>query len=461
MFGRVGALGHVAMTHDRWRDLGYDWAQIGDPAVEAQPPFKVYLPRTTADVVCAVEESRRLGHPIVTRGAGHSSNNLVLAPDGALLLTAGLDRVLEIDREADTVTVQPGASVVDVDEALARHGLGLEVVPDHSDITVGGFVSVGGLSAASVRAGMFIDAVLGLEYVDSDGRLQQHSVVDDPAGLRSMLAAQGRTGVITQVRLRAVPADKERAVFRNRRQRFRDLTRFVAAACDTFKRTGGDAPHFARASWLDLAGPGRGLAMGTVSAYHPSSRGRLRARVAYGTLRSIGRLSTSLPAGAGGAAKKVGSAGLMLAPSYATHRDLERFSDGVIDWTVGDPSRLLVALAPVESAEAVVSGMYEAARELRARTGGLTYVTIHLKGIRSRFLTGPDGEERTYVEVLLVVGIDPSRLAPSDMSSFASSIDAVCLEHSAFRYQHTLVSTRDAEELRRLDPASRYAVAHA
>jgi FAD/FMN-containing dehydrogenase len=452
--------GHVALTHFGWDDLGHDWSKVADPAGPARPPFAVYLPRSTADVARAVRESALLGRPVVVRGAAHSSNGLVTAPGGALLLTAGLDRVLDVDAERGEVTVQPGAPVTAVDAALAAHGRGLEVVPDHPDITVGGFAAVGGFSPASLHAGLFVDTVTGIEYVDPAGEVRRASRDGDEAALLHVLGGLGRTGILTQIRLRTVPAEKDRAVVRNRRRRLADPDSFVRAAQQLFAAPG--AARFARASWLDLPKGrpgGNGIRFGTLSAFEPVTSGqrlaRARAALAYGALRTAGRLSTTLPGAAGVAAKYAGTAGLMLAPGYARHRDVERFSDGVIDWTVGEPSRLLVAIAPIDVLPQVFSEIYESARYARRRDAGLTFVTVHLKAARSGYLSGGD-PGRVFVEVLLVVGVDPARLHSAALDRLVRRIDDVCLRHGAFRYQHTLTSPRSAAEARRLDPHGRY-----
>jgi hypothetical protein len=448
--------GHVDLTHFGWDDLGHDWSLVADPSAPGRPPFAVYLPRSTADVARAVRESLALGRPLVVRGAGHSSNDLVTAPGGALLLTAGLDRVLDVDPVAGEVTVQPGAAVTAVDAALGAHGRGLEVVPDHPDITVGGFAAVGGFSPASLHSGLFVDTVVGVEYVDETGAVRRASRDDDPARLLFVLGGLGRTGILTQVRLRTVPADKDRAVVRNRRRRFRDVDDFVRAAQQLFAEPG--AARFARASWLDLP-KGNGIRLGTLSAFEPVATGeraaRGRAALAYGALRTAGRLSTALPGRLGVAAKYAGTAGLMLAPGYARHRDVERFSDGVIDWTVGEPSRLLVAIAPIEVLPQVFGDIYRAARYARSHDAGFTFVTVHLKAARSAYLAGGD-PDRVFVEILLVVGLEPARLRRGALERLARRIDEACLRHGAFRYQHTLTSRRSVAEARRLDPHGQY-----
>jgi len=445
----------VLRSRDHWTDLSRDWSRMADPSARAEAPFKVYLPRTTSEVVRAVREAEALGHPLVIRGGGHSSNDLATAPGAELLLTEGLDRVLDIDVGARTVTVQPGVGVMEVDRILAEHGLGLEIVPDHPGVTVGGYVSVGGLSAASLNAGLFVDTVTALEYVDLEGNVHRRSRADDREAFRRGLARLGSAGVITEVGIRVVEAHKDRTVLRNHRKWSRDPSAFLASAREVFANPGSAV--FARANLLDL-GSRRGLVLGTVSAFETSRRGRHRARASFALLRALGRLSSVAPGPLGVAAKKAAAGGLLVAPpKFATQSDVDRFSIGVVDWSVGDPCRFLVAFAPIESLEGVFAGMYGAALELRARTGELTSFSIQLKGIRSDFLA-PGEPDQVYVEIMLVAGVKATPQAAGVLRELASAVDDVCLELGAYRYMHTLVSKHEPAELRRLDPAGRYAV---
>lgn len=435
MFGRTsGPRGHADLTHDAWDDLGHDWGLVGDPGRAGQPPAKVYLPRSTADVARAVREVRSLGQTVVVRGAGHSSNNLVTNPGGAVLLTCGLARVVAVDGYAGTVTVQPGAAVVSVDEALAASGQALAVVPDHPDITVGGFASVGGLGPTSLRDGMFVDHVLAAEYVTPDGAVRRCDRAHRPEELHRLLGGLGRHGIVTELTLRTVPAARHGAVLRNRRQLFAAPEPLVEATCGAVAHPGRAVA--VRGSWLDVPLAG-GVARGVLSAYEPAigTTGRLCAATSYGALRGLGRMSTVLPGGMGVAAKYAATAGLMRAPRFATPGDVQRYSDGILDWTVGDPSRLLVALAPVGSAAPVFTGMLEAALELRDRESVVTFATIHLKGVRSPRL---DVTGRPWVELLMVVGLDPHWMSDDAVQRLADRVDDVCTEHGALRYLHTL-----------------------
>ena len=170
---------HETFSHDSLDSLGYDWERIGNPKIPPKFPFKVYMPRSPEDVADAVRECKQLGQELKVRSKGHSSNDLVLADRGAVLLMQGMDQIIDVDEDNLAATVQGGAISALIDDHLAPLGLGLPVIGDHRDITVGGFASVGGISPASHRFGMFIDNVLALQFVNWDGEIKRCSPTEN------------------------------------------------------------------------------------------------------------------------------------------------------------------------------------------------------------------------------------------------------------------------------------------
>jgi FAD binding domain len=424
---------HIAFAHDALESLGSDWSRIAG----ARPggfPAKVYLPETTADVVAAVREAALLGQRLTIRAQGHSSNDLVTSDRGALLWTERLDGIGPLDEEAMTVTVQAGAKLGRVDAALAEAGCGLPVMPDHPDLSAGGYASVGGLSPASHRHGLFVDTIAALEYVDWTGRLIRCSRERDPLAMRRVLTGAGRHGVIATLTCDVERIDKTRTLLRNDRGTYRDFAGF-ARACTEFAADPGDA-LYSRAVWLDTGK----LRIGQLSAYRVAGAtrlGRARNDVAYGLLHRLGRSYGGRSPRTAAAMKAVGSLfGMVRTPRYATVANVEAFTDKVIDHTVGDPARTLVAVAPVATLEALFHGIDDACVELREREGCFTFVSMHAKAIRSPYLGGGDPDAR-FGEIMLVLGLDRERMHDGLLAGLVARVDALCLEHGAVRLLHT------------------------
>ena len=305
--------------------------------------------------------------------------------------------------------MQSGVTVGALEERLAERGFGLPVAPDHPDISVGGYASAGGLGPASHRFGLFADTVAAAEYVDWSGRVTRVSRSGDPTALRRLLGGVGRHGVITELTCDVIAIDKRATVLRNDRRVTRDFAAF-ARICTAFASDPADA-QYARGVWLD-AGE-RKPRIGQLSIYRDAPgtrRGRARNAVSYGALHRVGRLCSTLPPGPAAAVKAAGSlAGMIASPRYASVRNIELFTDAVIDHTVGDPARTLVAVAPVETLEATFHAIYERCVELRERERCVTFISIHFKGIRSAYLAGAS-EPRRYGELMLILGVDPARM---------------------------------------------------
>lgn len=444
---------HEGIFHNTFQSLGKDWEQVAVPSLAPRYPFKVYLPQSTEDIVAAVQEARRLGQPLVVRGSGHSSNDLVVREHGAILCTAFLNRLLNVDAEKLTATVQSGAITADVDESLGRVGLGLPVLGDHNDITAGGFASAGGIGPASHRVGTFIDNVVALDYVDWEGRLHSLRVETDRDEMLRVLGGTGQHGVLATLTVRLVRIDKAATLLSHRRQRPRDVDAFRAVSATEMV---DPTNVLQRCLWMDTKLLGRQRTFGRVYAYRPARKTawtQLQASVAWRYLYFLGDWAGRLPKLLDTAVKALGFLGMIASPRYGAFRQVERFTDRILDYTVGDPSRFFIALVPMESYPALFDEWYRLAREYRSHHGCFTSVGLYTKGIHSPWLNGGDG--RFYCELTLFVGFSRLGLPPELLERFVSELDDRCLAHGAFRYMHTR-TVKDPERRRLLDPNTRY-----
>jgi hypothetical protein len=462
---RYVASSHDGISHDSLLNLGYDWSRIADPGVTPRPPFKVYLPRTTDDVVRAVQEARQNEQPLVVRGHAHSSNNLVTPDRGVVMLTDLLDRIVAVDEKAMTVTLQAGVRLMVADMLLSESGLGLQIIGDHDHITAGGFASVGGISPASHRFGMFVDTVRGLEYVDWDGKVNRCNRDQDREMLQRLLCGTGRHGVITELTIDIMRVDKFREVYFNRRHITPSLNDFVAYSGEMI-RDPGDA-IMERGVWADFDVPllpqlpgvpaDLSLRLGQFSSYHTTPQRPYKTLwndIAYGFQHFLGNWAGRLPTALDDFVKYVGMGAIMLSPRYAGMKNIERFTDQVLDSTVGDPTRMFVVLAPAEKYETLFHQLYETVVAERRRSGAISFISVYVKSIRSPYLAGGDPNRR-YCELMLYLGVRPEKMTESTLDRLVSKIDSLVLSAGAFRYLHSLTST-EPEVRMRLDPNHQY-----
>jgi FAD/FMN-containing dehydrogenase/Fe-S oxidoreductase len=118
------------------------------------------------DELHAVHEvSRRLGVPLTLRGSGTSIAGNAIG-SGIVVDTRGLNRVLSIDLEARTATVEPGVIHSDLQRAAAPHGLRFGPDPSsHTRATIGGMIGNNACGSRALGYGRTVDNVEDLEVI--------------------------------------------------------------------------------------------------------------------------------------------------------------------------------------------------------------------------------------------------------------------------------------------------------
>ncbi|HSH22039.1 MAG TPA: FAD-linked oxidase C-terminal domain-containing protein [Candidatus Caenarcaniphilales bacterium] len=176
-------------------------------------PLAVCFPTSTADVQALVRAAAEHGVPLVPRGAGTGLSGGAVAVEGALTVVfTAMDRVLEIDPENLTVTVEPGVINAELGRAVAQQGLFYPPDPASFEMcTIGGNLAENSGGLRCVKYGVTRDFVLGLEVVLADGsviRTGGKNVKDvagyDLTGL--FVGSEGTLGLITEATLRLLPA---------------------------------------------------------------------------------------------------------------------------------------------------------------------------------------------------------------------------------------------------------------
>lgn len=134
-------------------------------------PQVVVFPRDVDDVLAALEVARSAGVPLTSRGAGTSVAGNAVGPGVVLDFSRHVDRILALDAEAGTATVEPGVVMASLQSAAAPHGL--RFGPDPSTwtrATLGGMIGNDACGPHAVAYGRTSANVLSLDVVDGTGR---------------------------------------------------------------------------------------------------------------------------------------------------------------------------------------------------------------------------------------------------------------------------------------------------
>jgi len=153
-------------------------------------------------------------YPCLLPRGGGSKPALSTPPEGLPNLElSGLSGVLEYEPEEYTFTALAGTPVTGVETLLAQHGqyLPFDPILAQQGATLGGTVAAGVNGPGRQRYGGVRDFLIGVRFVDGEGRLVRGGgkVVKNAAGFdlpKLMVGSLGRLGVLVELTFKVFPA---------------------------------------------------------------------------------------------------------------------------------------------------------------------------------------------------------------------------------------------------------------
>ncbi|MBR4184375.1 MAG: FAD-binding oxidoreductase, partial [Clostridia bacterium] len=152
--------------------------------------------------------------PVVVRGSGTGLVGGAVALCGGIMLdTSRMNRILELDNENLTVTVQPGVLLMELADFALKNDYLYPPDPGEKSATIGGNISTNAGGMRAVKYGVTRDYVRGLTAVLPDGSVRKFGgkVVKNSTGynlMQLLIGSEGTLGVITEAILKLVPLPK-------------------------------------------------------------------------------------------------------------------------------------------------------------------------------------------------------------------------------------------------------------
>ena len=168
----------------------------------------VVFPTSASQVSAVVKLANRESLPFVARGAGTGLSGGCLPAEGGLVISLmRMNRVLEVDYDNQVAVVEPG--LVNLHLSWAVGPKGFYYAPDPSSqqaCTVGGNIANNSGGPHTLKYGVTVNHVLGLEVVLPDGEIMwlggrtRESQGYDMAGL--FVGSEGTFGIATKIIVR-------------------------------------------------------------------------------------------------------------------------------------------------------------------------------------------------------------------------------------------------------------------
>ncbi|AXC51167.1 FAD-binding oxidoreductase [Paracoccus suum] len=203
-------------------------------------PLAVLRPRTPEEVARAMAGLNRLSQTVVPQGgltglAGGANPR----PQDVALSLAGLSGVIDIDRDARSMTCLAGTPLAEAQAAAAAEGLMLPIdLGARDSCLIGGNIATNAGGLRVIRYGTTRANVLGLEAVLADGstigalrKMIKISLGPDLSAL--MIGSEGTIGTITRAVLRLVPQPAGRLTALCALSDFPAVLRLLTRARDT------------------------------------------------------------------------------------------------------------------------------------------------------------------------------------------------------------------------------------
>lgn len=178
-------------------------------------PEVLVEPASAAQVAAILRHANGRLIPVTARGQGTGLVGASVALHGGIMLsTRRMNRILELDEENLTLTVEPGVLLMEISKFVEDHDLFYPPDPGEKSATIAGNINTNAGGMRAVKYGVTRDYVRGLEVVLASGEVIQAGgkVVKNSSGYSVkdlIIGSEGTLGFVTKAVLKLLPLPKK------------------------------------------------------------------------------------------------------------------------------------------------------------------------------------------------------------------------------------------------------------
>jgi glycolate oxidase len=178
-------------------------------------PEAVVEVSSTKEVAKIMEYAYEHSIPVVPRGSGTGLVGASVAIYGGIMIDlTNMNKILEVDEENLTLTVEPGVLLMEIGKFVEQYDLFYPPDPGEKSATIGGNINTNAGGMRAVKYGVTRDYVRGLTVVLPTGKILEigGKVVKNSSGysIKDLICgSEGTLGIVTQAVLKLLPLPKK------------------------------------------------------------------------------------------------------------------------------------------------------------------------------------------------------------------------------------------------------------
>ena len=169
-------------------------------------PGKVVEVKHVSEIQSVVKQTNDYPSPIRAAGSRHSTSHCGTVDKGTMLLMRGMEKIKNIDTDAELITVEAGALYIDIAKELEKVGFQFHVNVEIGNLTMGSAACTGTKDASMPdEFGQVRSYCFGMSYVNAEGDCISIDEEADPNLMSILRSSYGMLGVIYEVTFKIKP----------------------------------------------------------------------------------------------------------------------------------------------------------------------------------------------------------------------------------------------------------------